>query len=60
MLKSAHTSTAKIYAFPKGGRSGVVAQVKPETMEQIAARATRVSYDSWYHEAALQDDAKRD
>ena len=60
MLTSAHTPTATIFAFPKGGRAGLLAQAKPETMEQIAARATRVSYDSWYHEAAVKDDVRRD
>ena len=44
--------SAKIYAFPKGGRAGLV-PVQAGSLE-TEARRPLVCTDSWYHEAAIR------
>lgn len=50
--------TAKIYQFPAGGRSAVLAGRAPQKPidEFAAAAATRiVAGGSWYHEEAIRE-----
>jgi len=54
--------TAKIYQFPIGGRAaahGLRKDIK-STAELLAQRTTpTVCGEGWYHDAAIQQDAKR-
>ncbi len=50
-------ASATIYQFPAGGRRGVEANREQAPADQ-PARMTGNAFDSWYHEAAIQE-AKR-
>ncbi|MDB5653284.1 MAG: hypothetical protein JWQ94_897 [Tardiphaga sp.] len=54
--------TAKIYQFPIGGRASAHglrsdARTAPERLAQMGS--VTVSGEGWYHDAAIQQDAKR-
>ena len=51
--------TAKILAFPAGGRSGLIAarNVRAANEFERPAPSTVIS-DSWYHEAAIREAEK--
>ena len=54
--------TAKIYQFPIGGRAAAhgLRQGARTNLEQMAKRVTpTVCGEGWYHDAAIQQDAKR-
>ena len=54
MNTDAHRTSAKIYQFPLGGRSGQA----PRAAEQPAPRPCVIG-SGWYHEAAIQEEAER-
>ena len=45
--------SATIYQFPVGGRRSV--EVKLTATSDLSARVAASAFDSWYHEAAIQD-----
>ncbi|MFG1464188.1 DUF2735 domain-containing protein [Xanthobacter sp. DSM 24535] len=58
MATSQYRGSAKIYAFPVGGRAGVSSQRTPTKPNNDLAEmqiATMSFGSSWYHEAAIQD-----
>ncbi|MFG1398886.1 DUF2735 domain-containing protein [Roseixanthobacter pseudopolyaromaticivorans] len=58
MATSQYPGSAKIYAFPTGGRAGVSSRQTPaKPVNDLAAMqiATMNFGSSWYHEAAIQD-----
>jgi hypothetical protein len=50
MTTSTAQTTAKIYQFPVGGRRAVEAHREPTPAV--------ASFGSWYHEAAIQEEAR--
>jgi hypothetical protein len=56
-------SSAKIYQFPAGGRAALGGRRYGDAKPDLAT-APRVneamSYDSWYHQAAIEDSKVRD
>ncbi|WP_159710071.1 DUF2735 domain-containing protein [Geminicoccus flavidas] len=60
MAGSADRPSAIIYAFPRRGRNaleGQSADLEPKT-EAKSERVAIAAFDSWYHEAAVQEAAK--
>ncbi|MCG6204917.1 DUF2735 domain-containing protein [Rhodopseudomonas sp. HC1] len=55
-VSSLEQTSAKIYQFPVGGRSGLARREQKAT--EIVDRAV-VASSSWYHEAAMLDDQPR-
>lgn len=55
MTGSFHGGSAKIYAFPKGGRAGLVAQRPEGKPREDFAAAQIVVGEAWYHEAAIKE-----
>ncbi|OYX74608.1 MAG: hypothetical protein B7Y95_05940 [Rhizobiales bacterium 32-66-11] len=58
MASSQYSGSAKIYAFPAGGRAGVSGRQTPaKPVNDLAAMqiATQNFGSSWYHEAAIQE-----
>lgn len=58
MTENNHRSTAQIYQFPMGGRSGLTARrdsYKPagEVIPEVSARVAIGG--SWYHEEAVRE-----
>jgi hypothetical protein len=45
--------SATIYQFPIGGRKGV--EAKQTATSDLSSRVAASAFDSWYHEAAIQD-----
>jgi hypothetical protein len=62
MNTSFHHGSAKIYQFPVGGRRPIGARLE-EAKAAVDINALRVSEvacgSGWYHEAAIEADAKR-
>lgn len=59
MTASVQRETAKIYAFPAGGRAGVkgrLAGYLGETSLEREAAMPAIAWDSWYHDAAIAED----
>lgn len=53
------TATAKILAFPKGGRASFQRAKRFEAIENDNRAAPDVVItDAWYHQAAVEDDGK--
>jgi hypothetical protein len=53
--------SATIYQFPVGGRRRVEArrvEVMPTATSELSARVAASAFDSWYHEAAIQESIK--
>ncbi|WP_441229743.1 DUF2735 domain-containing protein [Tardiphaga sp. 215_C5_N2_1] len=52
-----HPHTAKIYQFPVGGRASVGPRGRPSKPLDLRASTVKTvaDYDSWYHEAAIQE-----
>lgn len=55
-MSSLEQTSAKIYQFPVGGRSGLAR--REQAAADVASRAV-VTSSSWYHEAAMLDDQPR-
>lgn len=53
MRANTHRESAKIYAFPTGGRAGLATH-REATRATLETQAPRVCYDSWYHEEAIK------
>ena len=55
--------SAKIYQFPAGGRAALAGRRYGDAKTELA-NAPRlneaVSYDSWYHQAAIEESKVRD
>jgi hypothetical protein len=60
MNPSFHHGSAKIYQFPVGGRQAIGARHE-EANTAIDITSPRISEvgSAWYHEAAIEADAKR-
>jgi hypothetical protein len=52
MTTELHPLTAKIYAFPAGGRAGL----KPKPTQEEPRYAEAVCGSAWYHAAAIEED----
>jgi hypothetical protein len=48
--------SATIYQFPVGGRRSV--EAKLTATSDLSARVAASAFDSWYHEAAIQESIK--
>ena len=58
MSTNSERASAVIYQFPKGGRAAVgTYRSAAKTRVELAA-APVIDTDSWYHQAAVQDEAK--
>lgn len=51
------TATAKILQFPVGGRAGHARRALLGSVQNENHPAPRIAYDSWYHEAAINEEA---
>ncbi len=54
-----HRDSARIYQFPVGGRAGVE-RLREEVMPTStpAPQAVHVACGSWYHDEAIEEDAR--
>ncbi|MCS0495842.1 DUF2735 domain-containing protein [Ancylobacter mangrovi] len=57
MNTSHERESAKIFAFPAGGRAGLAARrIESRPTAEIAPRADIAWGGSWYHEEAVRDE----
>jgi hypothetical protein len=60
MTENTPRQSAKIYAFPVGGRAGLAIQREgAQALPKAAQVATAVVGGSWYHDEAIQQDAEQ-
>jgi len=60
MTNQQHQHTARIYAFPAGGRDAQRRRMNETNMQRAAQAqlASAICTDSWYHAAAIEEDEK--
>lgn len=59
MIGQTRTATAKILAFPSGGRKGLTRSASEALPNDNRPALPVIDTDSWYHEAAMAEESEK-